>query len=78
MQSVIMKTVVLALPTFGFIVATRAALAAGIGLLMANRIPASRRRTIGLTLVSIGAVTTIPAAMALFRGRRGESAALPA
>ena len=73
-----MKTVVLALPTFGFIVATRAALAAGIGLLMANRIPASRRRTIGLTLVSIGAVTTIPAAMALFRGRRDESAALPA
>ena len=73
-----MKTVVLALPTFGFIVATRAALAAGIGLLLANRIPESRRRTIGLTLVSIGAVTTIPAAMALFRGRKDETAALSA
>lgn len=73
-----MKTVVLALPTFGFIVATRAALAAGIGLLLANRIPESRRRTIGLTLVSIGAVTTIPAAMALFRGRKDATAALSA
>jgi len=31
-----------------------------------------------LTLVSIGAVTTIPAAIALFRGRRDETAALSA
>jgi hypothetical protein len=52
---------------FGFVVATRAALAAGIGLLVSSRIPESRRRAIGLTLVSIGAVTTIPAAIAVFR-----------
>ena len=65
------------MPMFGFVVATRAALAAGIGLLLANKIPESRRRAIGLTLVSIGAATTIPAAMAVFRGRKRATAELP-
>ena len=69
-----MKTVELRLPTFGYIVATRAALAAGVGMLLADKIPASRRRAIGLTLVSIGAATTIPAAIALFRGRKDTTA----
>ena len=61
-----MKTVELRMPMLGFVVATRAALGAGIGLLLANRIPESRRRAIGLTLVSIGAATTLPAALAVF------------
>jgi hypothetical protein len=52
-----------------FIVGTRAALAFGAGLLVADRIPASRRRVIGLTLVGIGAVTTIPAAIGVFASR---------
>lgn len=65
------------MPMFGFVVATRAALAAGIGLLVANRIPERRRRAIGLTLVSIGAATTIPAAIAVFRGRATTTAELP-
>ena len=59
---------------FGFVVATRAALGAGIGLLLSTRVPASRRRALGLTLVSIGAATTIPAAMAVFRGFRQQTA----
>ena len=62
---------------FGFVVATRAALGVGIGLLIASRIPEARRRTIGLTLVSIGAATTIPAAMAVLRGRKETTAELP-
>jgi len=56
-------------PLLGFVVGTRAALAFGLGLLLADRIPESRRRAVGLTLVAIGAATTIPAAMAVF-GRR--------
>ena len=71
-----MKTVELRMPMLGFVVATRAALGVGIGMLLATRIPESRRRAIGLTLVSIGAATTIPAAMAVFRGRK-ETAELP-
>jgi hypothetical protein len=57
---------------FGFVVATRAALAAGVGLLVANKISASRRRVLGLTLVSIGAATTIPAAIAVIAAARRQ------
>jgi hypothetical protein len=58
---------------FGFVVATRAALGAGIGLLVSTKIPERQRRTLGVTLVSIGAVTTIPALMAVVRGFRKQT-----
>jgi len=61
-----MKKVVLSPPAFGFVLGTRVALAFGVGLLLADRIPESRRRAIGLTLLAIGAATTIPAAMSVF------------
>ena len=64
--------IVLSPPILGFIVGTRAALAFGMGLLLADRIPASQRRVVGLTLVVIGAATTVPAAMSVF-GRRVRS-----
>jgi len=54
-------------PLLGFIVGTRAALAFGVGLLVADRIPEPRRRWIALTLIGIGAATTVPAAIALVR-----------
>jgi hypothetical protein len=63
---------VLTPPLFGFVIGTRAALAFGLGLLLADRIPESRRRKVGLTLVAIGVATTIPAAMSVF-GRRTPS-----
>jgi len=63
-------TLTLTPPLLGFVVATRAALGFGLGLLLADRIPADRRRAVGLTLVAIGAATTIPAAMSVFGSRR--------
>jgi hypothetical protein len=65
-----MKRVVLNLPTFGFVVATRAALGVGIGLLVSERLPVERRRAIGASLVALGAATTIPAAFTVFRSIR--------
>jgi hypothetical protein len=65
-----MLTKTLTVPELGFIVATRAMLGAGIALLIGQRLDASTRRTVGLTLAGIGALTTIPAAMVLFRTRR--------
>lgn len=56
-----MKKITANLPVFGAIVATRAALAFGAGLLLAPRIPERHRRRIGLALVALGATTTIPA-----------------
>ena len=59
------KSLTVRLPVFGFIVATRAALGFGAGLLLSSKIPAKRRRAIGLTLVALGAATTIPAIKAI-------------
>jgi hypothetical protein len=73
-----MKSLVLDLPTFGFVVATRAMLGMGIGLLLSARLPAKQRRRVGMALVMIGAATTIPAAMAVLRGRNEGRKALAA
>jgi hypothetical protein len=61
-----MKRVDLTMPEFMFIVGTRAFLAAGVGLLVADRFRRSTRRYVGATLVALGALTTIPAAFVLF------------
>ena len=64
-------TTTISLPTrmFGFVVATRAALGVGIGLLLAGRLPDARRRAVGLTLAAIGAATTVPAVLSVIRSR---------
>ena len=66
-----MKNVVLAWPTFAFVVGTRAALAGGIGLLLSDRLPAERRRVLGAALVAVGGAATVPAALAVMRSLRG-------
>jgi Na+-driven multidrug efflux pump len=62
-----MKRFNLPAPGFFFIVATRAMLGAGVGLLVSDKLGRRQRRTIGATLVAIGALTTIPAILALAR-----------
>jgi len=62
----------LSIPEIAIIGGTRAALGAGIGLLLADRLNNDQRRAIGWTLVAVGAITTIPIAVQLFRGRRDE------
>lgn len=69
-----MKNIVVSLPTFGFVVMTRALLGVGIGLLLSERFTDEQRRSIGLTLVIVGAATTIPAAMAVFGASREQKA----
>jgi len=65
-----MQKLVLNFPTFGFVVATRAMIGAGVGLLVSDRLGADRRRQVGAALLAVGAATTIPALFAIFRGRR--------
>lgn len=60
------KRVDLAFPEFLFIVATRAALGAGVGLLSTARMKARGRRRLGFGLFAAGALTTIPALWLLF------------
>jgi len=70
----VMKHLTLTLPALGFIVGTRAALAFGAGLLLSAKIPEARRRTIGMTLVTIGAATTLPALAMVRRHLHDEGA----
>jgi hypothetical protein len=61
-----MRRVDLALPEFGFVVATRAALGAGLGLLATLGLGRQTRQRIGATLLTVGALTTIPALFLIF------------
>jgi hypothetical protein len=63
-------------PLLAFVVGTRAALAFGLGLLVADRIPPERRRAVALILISVGAATTVPAAMGILGSRQRRT--LPA
>jgi uncharacterized membrane protein YidH (DUF202 family) len=67
-----MRTISLPLPAFGFVIATRAALAAGVALLVSRRLSETRRRALGVVLVGLGVVTTIPAARWASRGIRAS------
>ena len=58
-----MKRLDLSLPELLFVVVTRAALAAGVGLLLSDRLRRGKRRKVGLTLIAVGALTTLPAAI---------------
>ena len=75
-----MSDLVLSRPLLAFVVGTRAALALGVGLLVADRLPAERRRTIAMSLICFGAVTTVPAVKAVFgqahraRAAQGQAA----
>jgi hypothetical protein len=56
-----MRSITLPLPQFGFVVATRAALGAGIALLVSQSVSPPRRRAVGLALLGLGAAATVPA-----------------
>ncbi len=49
----------------GFLIGTRAALAAGLGLLLSGKLPAKARKVVGAGLVAIGVATTVPALRAI-------------
>lgn len=68
------KDLRLSLPQFAFVVATRAALGAGVGLLASTRLCKKTRKRAGATLLTIGAVTTLPALWFVFgrKDREGE------
>ncbi len=60
-----MKTYNVSVPEIGIIAATRGMAGAGIGLLVAEYLRPETRRAVGWTLLTVGALTTIPIVMAL-------------
>jgi hypothetical protein len=65
-----MKETRISLPELILIAGTRAALGAGIGLLLADRLSQEERRAIGWTLFFVGALTTIPLGFEVLGGGR--------
>lgn len=48
------------LPELGMIAGTRAALGAGLALLLSDRLDPKPRRAVGWTLLTVGVLTTVP------------------
>src|SRR5262249_14485671 len=66
----IMRETHITLPELALIAGTRAALGAGLGLLLADRFNPEQRRAVGWTLLVIGALTTIPLGFEVLGGGR--------
>jgi len=64
-----MKKRTLTVPELMFVVGTRAALAAGVALLVSGKLKEKTRRKAGLALMSVGGASTIPAAKIFLRGK---------
>jgi hypothetical protein len=65
-----MRETRITLPELSLIGGTRAALGAGLGLLLADRLSDGQRRAVGWTLLMVGVVTTIPLAIEILGGGR--------
>ena len=61
-----MKTIKLKIPEIGLLAMTRAALGAGVALLISSKLDERERRAAGIALVLVGVVTTIPFALQFF------------
>jgi hypothetical protein len=72
-----MKTYAVTVPEIAIVAATRGVAGAGIGLLVADFLRPDTRRTLGWTLLTIGALSTIPIAMALFGKRETKPLTSP-
>jgi hypothetical protein len=75
MKGIIMREARVTVPELALIGGTRAALGAGLGLLLADRLSHEQRRAVGWTLFLIGAITTVPLALEIFAGSRSSAAA---
>ena len=62
------KKISLTLPELGLIVMTRGILGIGFGLLLSSALKRRTRRAVGIALMSVGVVTTVPIVMRI----RGE------
>ena len=65
-----MKEKNLTIPEIGQIAITRVFLGVGIGLLLADKLNADQRKSVGCALLAVGALSTIPIAANVF-GRKG-------
>jgi hypothetical protein len=58
-----MRELQFTLPELAILAGTRAILGAGLGLLLADRLPEGQRKAVGWTLFLVGVVITVPLAL---------------
>ncbi len=63
-----MTTTKLSLIEVGALAGTRAALGAGVGLLVADRLQPGTRRAVGVALLAVGLVSTVPIVVSIVHG----------
>lgn len=63
-----MPLTTLPLHQVGALALTRAALGVGIGLVAADHLAPTTRRTVGTCLITLGAVATVPLMVSIVRG----------
>jgi hypothetical protein len=73
-----MKKIELSLPEFLFIILTRAALGAGVGILASPKLSRRRRPKVGVALLALGVLTTVPALFLVRRSLASASRIAPA
>jgi len=73
----IMRETRVTLPELALVAGTRAALGAGLGLLLGERLRPEQRRAVGWSLLLIGAATTIPLAFEILGKRSLPAGAEP-
>ncbi len=64
-----MRNVKLTMPELALIAGTRAALGAGVALLLADRLTAEQRKAAGTALTIVGVISTIPLALEVLANR---------
>jgi hypothetical protein len=69
-----MRETHLTLPELALLAGTRAALGAGLGLLLGDHLPAGERKALGWGLLLVGAASTIPLAFEVFGRSRSVDA----
>ena len=62
-----MRHIDLPIHELAFVAGTRGMLGAGVGLLVAGFLKPETRRSVGWTLIALGALTTVPIAVSLIR-----------
>ncbi len=72
-----MPTTTLSLIKISALAGTRAALGAGVGLLLADRLEPGTRRAVGGVLLAVGVASTVPLVVSIVRGM-GAPGATPA
>jgi hypothetical protein len=68
-----MRQLSLTIPELGLIAGTRAALGAGIALLLGDRLEQKQRRAVGWTLLAVGVISTVPLVAEVFGKTMGMS-----